>query len=129
MKDFFVCLYDFLVSNKSINSVFGSRVAPLVSKDDVYPMLVYSPIGTAYDKNLQKESGFIRRKVQFLLIDNTFGGATKAGEIVRNVFKDFKGYMCGLDVQAVHMLTDETTVTEENEYMRVVEMEFFYNEP
>ncbi len=49
------------------------------------------------------------------MIDKTFGGVTKAGEVVRDFFKDFKGDMCGVYVQAVHFGTFSYTVKEENE--------------
>ena len=127
LTDFFECLYSYLTKCSSIKNVFSGRVVPLLAKDVTeYHILIYSPIGVTYDKNLQKESGFTRQKVQFTVVANSFGKSRTAIQTVRAVFKDFKGNMEGIEIQATHFESSDMEIVEENEYMTMLELEFMY---
>ena len=125
--DFFECLYLYLTKCSSIKNMFNGRVVPLLANDVTeYPILIYSPIGVTYDKNLQKESGFTRQKVQFTVVEKSFGKSRTAIQTVRAVFKDFKGNMEGIQIQATHFESSDMEIKEENKYMTLLEIEFMY---
>lgn len=96
-------------------------------KETSYPVLIYNSIKIYYDKNLQKESGFITQKVQFTVVDSTYAKASLNGEVIRAVFKDFKGDMAGMEILASHFETNILEVVETNEYIAILEIEFQYN--
>lgn len=129
MKDFFEGLYSYLRNHPNLKGVFGERIYPAVAAQNVsYPIIVYNSIGVSYDKNLQKESGFARQTVQFSVVDNSFAGARINCKLLRKTLKDFHGDMAGVFIEAVHTVSDEIEINEENEYMAILEMEFMYKE-
>lgn len=135
MKDFFECLSEYLLTNEKAHSVFANRVYPiLMPQEGTLPAIVYTPISSQYDDGLQRHTGFVRQIVQFTIYDTTFGKARLCGRILKAVLHDFKGDMCGKQIQATHTLTDLTsgngTMTSYNteEYTNVLEFEFDYME-
>ncbi len=133
--DFFEYLHGYLACNDKIKNIFGCRIYPIaVAKTLSYPSIIYSPISTSYDKNLQNESGYTRQIVQFSVYENTFGKARKASRILREVLKDFSGDMHGLKIQAVHSISDNILQTNSRdnfdleEHVAILEFEFQYNE-
>ena len=133
--DFFEALYGFLTNSSVISNVFENRVFPLVSgQGSIFPVIVYSPIGASYDKNLQGESGLVRQRVQLSIFDNTFAKSRTNSRKVKALFKDFKGNMNGLNIQATHTLTyivtylDNSVSFNVNVYCSILELEFIYEE-
>lgn len=131
MVDFFEGMYKYMIENKKVKSVFGTRIYPLLAKQNSeVPFVVYTPITCNYDENLQQESGFVRQVVQFTIHDTSFAKVRKTSRIIRNIFKDFNGNMGGIKIDAVHSLNDMNIGTDDlsKEYMWVIELEFQFME-
>ncbi len=130
MVDFYESLNKFLLSKKELKDVISNRIYPLrLPQNPKLPSMIYTPISTNYGKNLQQESGFVSEIVQFTIHSTTFGKARQVSRIVRHALKDFVGDMFGIDIGAVHCITDISGDSDDNgnEYMWVIEMEFQYN--
>ncbi len=128
--DFYESLNKFMLSNSKLKAEVKNRIYPQrLPQNPTLPSIIYSQIRTEYDKNLQKESGFVREVVQFTVHDTTFGKVRKVSRIIRDIFKDFAGNMHGINIQATVSLTDMASGSDEfgNEYMWIVELEFQYN--
>jgi hypothetical protein len=135
VKDFFVCLAEHLLNSTALQSAVGSRVYPhLLPQSPILPSIVYIPISTSYGNALQRQTGFVRQRVQFSVHNTTFGKARETGRILKAVLQDFKGDMCGTVIQATHILSDLTTggntMTnyKTEEYMNILEFQFEYME-
>lgn len=135
MKDFFVCLTQFLLNNTALQSAIGSRIYPhLLPQNPILPSIVYIPISTSYGNGLQRQTGFVQQRVQFTIHNTTFGKARDTGRILKAVLQDLKGDMYGTVIQATHILSDLTTggntMTnyKTEEYMNILEFKFEYME-
>lgn len=135
MKDFFECLNGFMKNEPSLKTLFGERIYPMIlPQNPKFPCMVYQPITTMYHRNLQEESRFVRQVVQFTVHQTTFGKARSARKTVKRVFQDFSGNMNGVNVQAVHTVSDltggngTTTQYSTDEYCAILEFEFQYME-
>lgn len=133
--DFFESLTKYLLDNNDLQMTVGNRIYPhILPQKPTLPSIVYTPISTTYDQNLQRHSGFIRQIVQFSVHNTTFGKARQIGRVLKSVLHDFKGDMCGINIQAVHTITDLSsggnTMTnyKEEEYTNILEFEFNYME-
>ena len=131
MVDFFEALHSFMKKDRELSKEVEDRIYPLLSSQEpLVPNIIYTPITCNYDENLQQESGFVRQIVQFTIHHTTFGKVRKTSRILRHLFKDFSGDMCGIDIQAIHPLNDMSIGTDDlaKEYMWVIELEFQYME-
>ena len=135
MVDFFESIQKYMRLHKELASEVKDRIYPLMlPQSTTYPSIVYTPISVTYDKNLGRESGFVKRIVQFTVHNTTFGKARKTSRILRQVFKDFSGNMYDVQVQAVHFINEMSgsngTQTQYNadKYTSILELEFQYME-
>ncbi len=135
MKDFFECLLQYLLQNSALRTAVGDRIYPhILPQNPVLPAIVYIPVSTSYGNGLQRQTGFVRQIVQFSVHHTSFGKARQVGRIMKGVLQDFSGDMCGLNIQATHILTDLSTdgdtMTNFNteDYINILEFIFEYME-
>jgi len=135
VKDFFECLVEYLLSINDLQEVIGNKLYPnILPQESSLPAIVYTPISASYDESLQGSTGFVRQVVQFSIHDTTFGKARQASRIVKAILQDFRGDMCGLFVQATHILSDlsidrnSKKSFDVDEYTSVLEFSFEYTE-
>lgn len=135
MKDFYECLAQYLLEDSALQAAVGDRIYPhILPQKPTLPAVVYTPVSTAYGNGLQRQTGFVIQIVQFSAHNTTFGKARQVGRILKAVLQDFKGDMCGLNIQATHTLTDLSTdgdtMTNFNteDYTNILEFQFEYME-
>ena len=133
--DFFESMQKYMRLNSDLVSEVGDRIYPLLlPQSSTFPSIVYTPISVTYDKNLEGESGFVRRIVQFTVHNTTFGKTRSTSRVLRLVFKDFCGDMYGVNVQAVHFINEMSgsngsqTQYSADKYTNILELEFQYME-
>jgi hypothetical protein len=135
MKDICQAVFEQLCSDENITNLVGKRIYPEVMPEDApLPAIVYSPVSATYDSALQGDTGFVRQTMQFVCHDSTYKKSRELSRMVKNVFQDYHGDMCGLNIQAVFIKSDYeyngNTVLkfDLNEYMSSIEFEFHFNE-
>ena len=135
MKDFYECLVQYLLQNSALQTAVGDRIYPhILPQNPTLPTIVYTPVSTTYKDGLQRHTGFVRQIVQFSIHDTTFGKARKTGRLLKAIFHDFCGSLCGINIQATHTITDLSsdgnTMTNYNieDYINILEFIFEYME-
>ena len=135
MKDFFVCLTEYLLNHQELQAVVSGRVYPhLLPQNPALPSIVYTPISASYGNGLQRQTGFVRQRVQFSVHNTTFGKARETGRVLKAALQDFSGDMYGINIQATHILsdlsTDGNTMTnyKTEEFTNILEFQFEYME-
>lgn len=135
MKDICQAVYEKLCLNASISDYVRGRIYPVVLPEDApLPAIVYTPVLANYDSALQGDTGFVRQTIQFICHDTTYKKSRELSRMVKRVFQDYTGDMCGLNIQAVFVKSDyeyngNTALKfDTNEYMSGIEFEFHFNE-
>ena len=131
--DFYECLFTYL-ENTSLYAELKSQIYPMTAPQGTKnPCVVYVPVSCSYDEVLRGESQFVKENVQFNIYDDTFAKARKLSRKLRKIFKDFSGYMVGIEIEATHCVNDLMTEAEaetesaDSGYCVVIEFEFDYN--
>lgn len=135
MKDICQAVYEYLCGVQDIQDCVQGRIYPIMlPQDKPLPAIVYAPVLANYDSALQGDTGYVRQTIQFVCHDKTFKRARQLARLVKKSFQDYKGDMCGLDIQAVFIKTDyefngNTALKfDTEEYMSSIEFEFHFNE-
>lgn len=135
MKDIFQAAYEHLCNNQAIQAKVQGRIFPVVlPQEEPLPAIVYSPTMANYDSALQGDTGYVRQTIQFVCHERTFKLARQLSRLVKKAFQDYKGDMCGLEIQAVFIKSDyeyngNTSLKfDTEEYMSSIEFEFHFNE-
>lgn len=122
-------MYQYLSENNEIKTVFSGRIYPLIMPEKTeYPAIIYQHINTVFYRLLQKQSKYRKNTVQFTVYDKTFGKARKSARFLKQVLIDFTGDMCGTNIEAVHLISENPGKTDTEEYTYILEFEFDYNE-
>lgn len=131
-KDFLQSLYEYLASSKELKQIVGENIFPMfIPQYDKIPALVYYPVSANYDSALQKDTGFMRIIIQFDCHDKTFKKARQLSRLIKTMFQDFHGDMCGTYVQASFIRSDIIINDSNNnkfdaiDSVHVLEFEFF----
>lgn len=132
MKDFLQSLYEYLTSNKELKQIVGENIFPMyIPQYDKIPALVYYPVSTNYDSALEKDTGFTRTIVQFDCHEKTFKKARTLSRLIKSMFQDYHGDMCGNFVQATFIRSDIILNNPQNnkfdaiDSIHIIEFEFF----
>lgn len=135
MKDFFEALYSYLTQKTEVKEIVGNKIYPsILPQDAAIPAIVYRPISAGYDSLLGGDSGFVRQIVQIVCFDKTFKKVRILSRKVKKAIQDLNGLMGGLKIEAVFIRSDfelsSNTALKYNvdEYMSILEFEFFFNE-
>lgn len=135
MTDICQAIYAYLSGNEQIVEQVGNKIFPMLLPEDApIPAIVYSPVFASYDSALQGDTGFVRQTIQFVCHGKTFKKARELSRLVKRVFQNFHGDMCGLEIQAVFIKSDyeyngNTALKfSMEEYLSSIEFEFYYNE-
>lgn len=135
MKDICQALFEYLIGYKPLTEKIDKRLYPIVLPQDApTPSVVYAPVLANYDSALQGDTGYVRQTVQFVCHAGTFKQSRELSRIVKRALQDYKGDMCGLNIQAVFIKSDyeyngNTSLKfDTEEYMSSIEFEFQYNE-
>ena len=131
-KDFLQSLYEYLSKNTDLNKIVGENIYPMfIPQYDKIPALVYYPVSASYDSALQKDTGFQRIIVQFDCHETTFKKARKLSRLIKEMFQDYHGDMCGTLVQATFIKSDiiindsSSNKFDTKDSVHVIEFEFF----
>ena len=87
-----------------------------------------------YDSALQGDTGYVRQTVQFVSHDTTYKKTRELSRLIKKALQDYKGDMCGLNIQAVFIKSDyeyngNTALKfDTEEYMSSIEFEIHFNE-
>ena len=133
--DFIIALHKYLSESAKLNECISNRLYPLLlPQQPKLPAIVYTPLSASYGRALQKETGFVKERVQFSMHDKTYGKARELSRVLKGLLKDFKGNMNGINVQATHLVNDISSNTNTaarysaEEYICIIEYEFNYTE-
>ena len=135
MKDINQAVFEYLSKDSEIKELISTRLYPLMLPQEApLPAVVYSPITANYDSALTGDTGFVRQTMQFNCHDSTFKNSRRLSRMIKGKLQDFSGDMQGLNIQASYIKSDYILKTntalkfKTDEYISVIEFEFFYNE-
>ena len=135
MKDICQAVYEYLCSRKEITARVKDRIYPIILPQSApLPAIVYAPVLANYDSALQGDTGYVRQTVQFVSHDTTYKKTRELSRLIKKALQDYKGDMCGLNIQAVFIKSDyeyngNTALKfDTEEYMSSIEFEIKYKE-
>ncbi len=106
-KDIYQAIYEYLKASTELKTIVGANIYPMfIPQYDKIPAVVYAPIQTSYDTALIADTGFARTTVQFSCHESTFGKVRKLSKVIKRLFQNYSGDMCGAEVQATFIKTD-----------------------
>lgn len=135
MADICQVVYELLMGNEEITKRVDDRIYPMLLPEDApMPSIVYTPIHAKYDSAMQGDTGFVKQTIQFSCHDSTFKKSRELSRLVKKAFQNYKGNDKGLYIQAVFIKFDtisngnSSLKFDTNEYMTVIELDFYFNE-
>ena len=131
-KDFLQSIFEYLSNNAELKKIVGDNIFPMyIPQYDKIPAIVYYPVSVSYDTELGRDSGFQKVIVQIDCHEKTFKKARILSRLIKKMFQDYHGDMCGTNIQAVFIKTDIIiNDTANNKFdalnsVHVLEFEFF----
>ena len=116
--------------NQFMQPKLRNRLYPYVlPQKPVLPAVVYNSVSIERVHALQKDTGFVKHRLQFSTYAKTAKQATETASIIRAELSDFSGDMAGLSIGGVLLISEVTDYEKDTDLYSVkVEFEFQYEE-
>lgn len=136
MNDVLISVYEILSSDKDIVNIVGKNInASYLPQYSKSPAIVYSLVSSTYDSEFGGDTDLVKTIVQISCHETTFKRARVLSRKVKKLFQNLSKEVAGVNIQATFINSDfilgggEVGKFDADEYIHILEFEFFHNEP